>query len=232
MTTPPLPRAAASIVVFLLVVASCAAPPIGIGAGARRRALGQPAVATAWGVGVARDHETYQLEASGTVARPRPWLAVEAGGVIDAVSARDGNRSLLAVSGFPYLRARFERGALSLAITGAAAAAAGGEGGAVGGFGDAQVGVGGERWSLYGGAYALGYAEAAGGPTATALQARVGAELLVPVGKVFVGVALEAYRHTESLRATPDVMAFDQDGTGFGLKLRFEADHSLRSLFR
>lgn len=163
--------------------------------------------------------------------RPRPWFALEAGGLIDAVSARDGDRSLHAIGGFPYVRSRFADGALSAAITGAGFAASGGEGGMLGGFADVQLGVGGERWSVYGGAYALGYAEANGGPSTAAAQGRIGVEVLIPVSRVLVGIAVEGYRQVDSLRSSPDMPPLDSSFPGLGLKLRVEADDFLRTAF-
>ena len=213
-------------IVALVVATGCAAPPIGIGGSARRRpaSMSTSTLTTAWGMSVAPDHNTYQLEGSRTMYRPRSWLAIDAGGVVDLVGARDGERAVDAIGAFPYVQPRFSHGPWSAAITAAACAVGAGEGGAVGGFGDLQAGFGGDRWSIYGGSYGLAYVVADGGSITTALQARVGAEVLVPLQRLLIGVAVEWYRHVDSLRANPDVQSVDSSFDGFGLKLRVERD--------
>jgi hypothetical protein len=192
--------------VLLVALAGCLAPPIGLGRGA---AVGDAAASISVGAACWEHRATAQLEGGIAVHRSTRF-ELELGGVYTELVDEPARRSLLGIGVIPYVRPRWTFGRVSLALAGSAIALAAGEGGALGGVADLQLGVGGARWSIYGGAYVLGSVIAEGGPEVTAAQLRVGGELWLGTA----GVALELYRHTDSLDRVHG------DALGAGAKLR------------
>lgn len=211
------------------VLAACAAPPLGLGTGARlptttrgERANGFVA-AGATSVGAAEDRRTFQADGSvGLVLRR--WFTIEAGVVYTQLSEDgDGDGGLFAAGGFPYLRPRFQIGLVSVATALAGLGFGGGGGGIYGGIADVQVGYGTPAWSIYTGAYGTAF-EATGGDSTTSAsgsQLRLGGEYLMPVGAVKLGVAIEIYRQHDELRG--DDRRVESTFVGAGLKLRLES---------
>ncbi len=194
----------------LCVLAGCVAPPIGIGRGV----VADPAVPTI-GIGVGGwDHRaTAQLEGAVAVHRS-PRFALDVGGVYTQLVDERAHGSLLAIGVMPYVQPRWRLGHVSVAVAGSAIALSAGEGGVLGGFADIQLGYRGGRWAVYGGGYATGCMVAETGPVVGALQLRAGAEAWFGAS----GIALELYRHVESL--VDEQRAIHTDAVGLGAKLR------------
>jgi hypothetical protein len=210
-------RIACCVVFASAVSAACVAPPLGIGTGAHGHVASGNGMAASAGVGVAADREVVQVDAS-FAHRYTKRFALEVGGAMTQLGVQRATDRLIGVGILPYVRPRWTLGRASVALAGSAFAAAGGETGAVGAFLDLQVGIGGDRWSIYAGAYGLGYLEGLG-PSVAATQARIGAELFV--GRI--GIALELFSGLDALRATDDPMATSSRFLGAGVKLRWES---------
>jgi hypothetical protein len=207
------------ILVILSLSAACAAPPMGLGTGARIPAApGRNVIEGRTGLAVASGRQTFQAEASmrGQFAR---WFALELGVAVTRAQQEgaDGDQVNL-TGGFPYARPRFQLDHVSLAIALAGLGMGGGGGGIIGGIADAQLGYGTAAWSVYVGAYAHGFELVSESPVdASARQLRLGGEYAFAMGASRFGVAIELYRQREALRNGDDQA--DTDGFAGGLKL-------------
>jgi hypothetical protein len=208
------------VVAIAVAGAGCVAPPIGLGAGAHRHAADHGQVSAAFGASAADGREAFQVDAA-IGFRRSPRFIVELGAVYTQVAVRKAEQSVLAIGGFPYIRPRWTRGPWSFALAAAAMAGSGGETGVFSAFVDGQLGYGTDGWSVYTGAYGLGFAMALG-PGAAAVQGRVGAEKMwrFPGGRL--GVAAEVYLQADWLAEDIDGMAVASQFPGAALKLRLE----------
>jgi hypothetical protein len=227
--------------VFVLLTA-CVAPPMGIGTGARVR----PATVTRsdpdWstaaasaGVGTTSHREIAQLEGS-LAHRFGPVFSLEYGAAITTVAiagrpsipkpdvaersttSSTATGTLLSIGILPYVRPRWQLGPLSIALAGTMLMGGGGEEGSLGLFADAQVGLGGERWSIYAGGYGLAYIDSFG-TYVRASQARAGAELFAG----HIGIAVEAFTGIDAIHLyLEEAEPVTQRFTGAGIKLRLE----------
>lgn len=206
-----------------LVLAACASPPMGLGTGARLPAPmrnGDGFVSGGAGVAVGPGRWVQQVEASAT-ARVRRWFSIDLGAAFTQQSQRiDGtDRELVATGGFPYLRPRFTMGHVTVATALAGFGFGGGGGGFFGGIADLQIGYGTETWSAYAGAYGHAFEVVSEASVeASSSQLRVGGEYSRRVGPARVGVALEVYRHHDTLRGGGQ--RAESRFVGAGLKLR------------
>lgn len=201
------------------MTAACAAPPMGLGTGARTPATaGHAVIEGRTGMAAASGRQTFQAEASGRGQFAR-WFALEAGvAVTRAQQTNAAGEQLNLTGGFPYLRPRFQVGRASLAIALAGLGMGGGGGGILGGIADAQVGYGTKSWSVYVGGYAQRFEIVSEAPIDTsARQVRLGGEYAWAMGASRFGVAVELYRQRESLRN--DNIQTDTDGFAGGVKL-------------
>jgi hypothetical protein len=205
--------------VGLVVLAGCAAPPLGIGRGAHRDVT-DSAISMSAGIGVTPDREVAQVDAS-FAHRYSKRFALEYGGALTQVGVARESDTLIGIGALPYVRPRWTFGRASLAVAASGFMASGGEGGAVGGFADVQLGIGGAHYSIYAGAYGLGYFEALG-PSLGATQARLGAEWLFSTSAGRFGFAIEAFAGLDAMRPTEEPMSTTSRFLGAGLKLRYE----------
>ena len=198
------------------------------------------------GVGLAPNREIVQLDAS-VAHRFGPHFALEYGAALTQVGVAgrpsipvpppigriEGERTevaraietpekqtgtLVGIGVLPYVRPRFQLGRLSIALAACVLAGGGGEEGAIGMFADSQIGVGGERWSIYAGGYGLAYIDSFG-TFVRAAQARVGAELFA---SSHVGVAVEAFTGMDSIQLYEEAEPTPLSFTGAAIKLRIE----------
>lgn len=203
----------------LSLTAACAAPPMGLGTGARTpAAVGHNVVEGRTGMAAASGRQTFQAEASarGQFAR---WFALELGVAVTRTQqeGRDGDQVNL-TGGFPYLRPRFQLDRVSLAVALAGLGMGGGGGGIIGGIADAQLGYGTAAWGVYVGAYAHGFEIVSESPIdVSTRQLRIGGEYAFAMGASRLGVAIELYRQREALRNGEDQA--DTDGFAGGVKL-------------
>ena len=205
---------------------ACAAPPIGLGTGARVPELargGDGAVNAGAGLAVAGGRETMQLDLS-LAARLTRWFAFEAGAAYTQLwQERDDGGERVVAGGFPYLRPRFLIDRVSIAIGLTGIGLGGGGGGFYGGIADAQVGYGTTTWSAYAGAYGHAFNFTSDQTTETfASQLRLGGEYSWRIPRGRAGVALEVYRHHDTL--TGDGATIESRFYGAGVKFRFSSD--------
>lgn len=205
--------------VALSLITACAAPPMGLGTGARTpAAVGRNVVEGRTGMAVATGRQTFQAEVSGRAQIARAF-AMEVGIAVTRAqqTSADGEQVNL-TGGFPYLRPRLQFDRVSLAVALAGLGMGGGGGGIIGGVADAQLGYGTAAWSVYVGAYAHGFEIVSESPIdASARQLRLGGEYAWAMGASRFGVAVEVYRQREALR-NGDAQA-DTDGFAGGVKL-------------
>ncbi|MCE9572681.1 MAG: hypothetical protein K8W52_05950 [Deltaproteobacteria bacterium] len=190
------------IAVVLVVLAACAAPPMGLGMGARMpiSQTGHSVLAGSVGMGAGPGRQTFQAEAQGQFAIAR-WFALEMGGVYTQLAARSGGKEFNTLGGFPYVRPRFRIDRVSIAVALSGFGFGGGGGGFIGGVADAQVGYGTGTWSVYGGAMAHGFELVSEQSLETSSRAlRVGGEYTTRVGRSRLGIAVEVYRQHDDLR--------------------------------
>lgn len=192
-------------VVFVLV-GGCAAPPLGLGTG--MSTLGGPrpsyTITGTAGFGASSHRDAFQAEASATILKSNTGhftAGLEVGAAYTQVQVKTDAASYVAHGALPYLRPRIGYGPVTLAIGLSGFAFGGGEAGFVGGIADAQLGVGGKRWSAYAGAYAMYYDEL-GGRHAWARQQRIGGEVWLPT-RARLAIVVEAYHQRESLHGAP-----------------------------
>jgi hypothetical protein len=155
-------------------------------------------------------------------------FALEVGGAFTQMSIGRDDDTLFGFGLLPYVRPRWTVGRFSAATAFSLLGGSGGEVGAIGGIADGQIGIGGDRWSVYTGVYGYGYGEGLGS-TVAAVQGRVGGEVMFPTRRGRVGMALEIYGQADWLRATEDPATTTSRFIGGGLKLRFELpDHAAK----
>jgi len=211
-----------------LSLVACAAPPLGLGTGAHipttsggQRHTGMVAAGAA-AVATADHRQAFQAEGSMTAVLAR-WFSLDLGAVYSQV-ADDRDHTVFAAGVIGYVRPRLQLGNVSVATAVGGLGFGGGGGGIYGGIADVQVGYGTPTWSAYAGRYEMVF-EAVGssdGSTRTwGLQYRIGAEYMMPVGALKLGVALELYRQRDSLRGGGDTVS--SRFVGAGLKLRIES---------
>jgi hypothetical protein len=203
---------------FLIVFAACAAPPMGLGPGARlpaRPGYGQLAGSVGMGAGPGRQ----MFQAEGSMAfRAARWFDVDVGGVYTQIAQRRADGTDVTVAGgFPYVRPRVVIDHVSVAVALSGFGMGGGGGGFAGGVADVQLGYGTAAWSVYAGAYGQAFELVAdNGLTVSSSQLRLGGEYTTRMGPSRVGVAVEVYRHHDTItRDTTTESRF----IGAGLKL-------------
>lgn len=169
-------------------------------------------------VGAAANRQSFQAEAHVDLD-VASWFAL-GGGVVYAQVSDDREGGVLAAGGFPYLRPRFQRGPISLAVALAGFGFGGGGGGIIGGIADLQLGYGTEAWSVYAGAYAHGF-DVTGEVSleSSARQQRVGGEYLWPMGGGKVGVALEINHQRDQLQKGDVMVGANQWGAALKLRI-------------
>lgn len=216
----------------LLLLASlglvgCVAPPLGIGGGAHTpdARAGDRQVTTGFAVGAAPGREAIQAEAA-VELRHSKRLAWDVGAAYTQIAMHQDGMPRTLIGFMPYLRGRWTGDRVSASIAGWMFGAAG-ESGAAGGFVDVQLGVGGDWWSVYGGAYGMGYGEGYG-PLTGAVQGRLGGELLWRALGGRVGVAVEVYAQYDSIGGADSfhgdpIDTINSRFLGGAIKLRFES---------
>jgi hypothetical protein len=217
-----------SMLLLAIAAIGCAAPPMGVGSGALRRPSAGGAASGTIGLGGDVHRQVFQAEATVNVM-PRRWGGLETGFMyVRLADDRPGQRPIDATSAFPYVRPRLAIGSFSIATALTGFGFGGGGGGIVGGIADLQVGWGGERWSVYGGAYAH-YYELTGSAETSSRQLRVGGEYVVFVRTVRLTAAAELYRHSDRIGqrvGDRDTGTFEVTRARFfgaGIKLRIES---------
>ncbi len=207
------------ILVILSLSTACAAPPMGLGTGARIPASpGLGVIEGRTGMAAASGRQSFQADVAARFQIVRVF-AMEGGVAVTRVqqAGADGDQVNL-TGGFPYLRPRLQFGRVALALALAGLGGGGGGGGIIGGIADAQLGYGTAAWSVYVGAYAHGFEIVGEAPVDTsARQLRIGGEYAWAAGRARFGVAVEAYRQRETLRNDED--RANTDGFAGGLKL-------------
>jgi hypothetical protein len=201
-------------IVLVVCVSGCVAPPLGLGP-----AGGGQGLATSVGVGVAPGREIVQVEAASS-HRFSETFALEYGGAVTQLGAQQTGGMLVGVGALPYARPRWTFGRVSVALAVSGGIASGGEDGSAGAFADAQLAYTTSRWSLYTGAYGLGYFSTIG-PVTAATQARVGGELWLPATDGRIGVALELFTGTDLLQALDQMSAATSRYAGAAVKLKW-----------
>ncbi len=209
-----------------LVLVGCVAPPLGLGGGAHTTTArsNDSNVATGVAVGTAPGREAFQAEAAMQFHHSKRF-AWDVGAAYTQVAMHHDGMTRTLIGLMPYLRGRWTGDRVSASLAGWMFGASG-ETGAAGGILDAQLGVGGDSWSVYGGAYGMGYGEGLG-PLTGAVQGRLGAELLWCGLGGRVGVGVEVYAQYDSIggadsRGDP-IETIDSRFVGGAIKLRYES---------
>lgn len=202
----------------LSLLAACAAPPMGLGAGPLSPSPGRTVVEGRTGMAAASGQQTFQVEAS-AVGRFVRAFGMEVGVAVTRTALRgDDGTTLTSTGGFPFVRPRLQLGPVNVAVAAAGLGMGGGGGGIIGGIADVQVGYATAAWSAYVGAYAHGF-ELVGEPTSdvSSRQARVGGRYEIPAGRFRIGVGVELYAQRGTMRQGGAVAEIP--GFGAGLKL-------------
>ncbi len=198
----------------------CAAPPLGLGAGATTTPGRGGVVGGTATIGAAANRQSFQIEAHGSY-NLASWFAVEAGAVYSQLSD-DREQKILIAGGFPYVRPRLQLGPVSVATAVAGFGIGGGGGGLIGGIADVQLGYGTPCWSVYVGAYAHGFEVTSQSPVEiSARQQRIGGEYLWSLGTTKLGVAVEVHHQRDKLR--DDGVMVHADQWGGAVKVRIQS---------
>jgi hypothetical protein len=193
---------------------------MGIGRGASVGDVRPTSIAV--GVGAAEHREISQVDGAVTFPRSQTF-SFDVGAVYSQFWDRRRDGTLFVMGAFPYIRPRWTFGSVSIALAVSGVGFSGGEGGVLAGFADVQLGYGGRRWSVYGGAYGSACAVADVGPIVVAAQVRAGGEYWFISGPQRFGVALELYRQLESLDVDAQMGGeLQADFVGGAAKLRIE----------
>ena len=191
------------IAVVLILLAACAAPPMGLGMGARTpiSQADHSVLAGSVGIGAGPDRQTFQAEAQAQLAIAR-WFALEIGGAYTQLAARDdAGREINLIGGFPYVRPRFLIGRVSIATALSGFGFGGGGGGFIGGVAAPHGGDAPPPGGVFGGAMAHGFELTSENSVETSSRAlRVGGEYTRAMGRSRLGIALEVYRQRDDLR--------------------------------